>query len=235
MRRRQRLLERRQQLSNRSAYFPDQRAALVEINRVRPGPDAPYLDAGTQMGVAAAEAAEECIELLVILRAGVLTLPKPGPQVFPDLVVAVRPDLSEIISRPAMDVLGDVEVTVREKPLGNRGVVEAICRLGVACHAPGCSATKSMSRWALPVRYRALACGFSSAGKVESARLSSWCSREIRCVDFVLIAASSLIVAPVQGSLSASTSSMPVTSRSNATRRSWLSCRFTRPPIGVSP
>src|SRR5712691_11640853 len=120
MRRRKRLVEHRQQLSNRSAYFAGQRAALVEIDRLRPGPDAPYLDAGTQMRVAAAEATEECIELLVILRAGVLALPKPGPQVFPDLVVAVRPDLSEIISRPAMDILGYIEVTVREKPLGNR-------------------------------------------------------------------------------------------------------------------
>jgi hypothetical protein len=81
MRRRQWLVERRQQLSNGSAYFADQRAALVEINRLRPGPGAPYRDAGTQMGVAAAEAAEEYVELLVILRAGVLALPKPGPQV----------------------------------------------------------------------------------------------------------------------------------------------------------
>ena len=65
-----------------------------------PGPDAPYLDARTQMDVAAAQALEECIELLVILGAGVLALPKPGPKVLPDLVVAVRPDLSEIVSRP---------------------------------------------------------------------------------------------------------------------------------------
>jgi hypothetical protein len=68
MRRRQRLVERGQQLSNRSAYFADQRAALVEINRLRPGPDAPYLDAGTQMRLAAAEAPEEFIELLACIE-----------------------------------------------------------------------------------------------------------------------------------------------------------------------
>lgn len=33
-------------------------------------------------------------------------------------------DPSEIISRPAMDVLGDVEVTVHVKPLVNGGVRE---------------------------------------------------------------------------------------------------------------
>ena len=60
-----------------------------------PGPDAPYLDAGTQMGVAAAEAFEECIELLVILGLGVLALPKPGPEVLPDVVVVVRADLAK--------------------------------------------------------------------------------------------------------------------------------------------
>jgi hypothetical protein len=36
-----------------------------------PGPDAPHLNAGTQMGVAAAQALEECIELLVIFGPGV--------------------------------------------------------------------------------------------------------------------------------------------------------------------
>jgi hypothetical protein len=47
---------------------------------------------GTQMDVAVAEALAECIEPLVILGADVLALPKPGPQVLSDLVVAVRPD-----------------------------------------------------------------------------------------------------------------------------------------------
>src|SRR6266852_5717632 len=123
-RRGQRLVESRQQLSNRSADFAGQRAAFIEIHRTWPGPDAPYLDARTQMDVAAAKALEECIELLVILGAGVLALPKPGPKVLPDVVVVVRADLSEIVSRPAVDVLGDLEVTVREEPLGDGGVPE---------------------------------------------------------------------------------------------------------------
>src|SRR6266536_977691 len=42
----------------------------------------------------------------------------------PDVVVVVRADLSEIVSRPAVDVLGDPEVTVREEPLGDGGVPE---------------------------------------------------------------------------------------------------------------
>jgi hypothetical protein len=40
--------------SDRGADFPHQRAALIEIHRMWPGPDAPYLDARTQMDVAAA-------------------------------------------------------------------------------------------------------------------------------------------------------------------------------------
>ena len=51
-----RLVERRQQLSDRVAYFADQCAALIEIHRMWPGPDAPYFDAGTQTDVAATEA-----------------------------------------------------------------------------------------------------------------------------------------------------------------------------------
>src|SRR5712691_7098193 len=135
------LVERRQQLSDRSADFAGQRAALIEIHRMWPGPDAPYLDARTQMDGAAAQALEECIELLVILRAGVLALPKPGPKVLPDVVVVVRADLSEIVSRPAVDVLGDLEVTVRVEPLGDGGVPEGevhvrpgLPRLGMLCH-----------------------------------------------------------------------------------------------------
>lgn len=96
-RRRQWLIERLQQLGDCSAYLAYKCAAPVEIDRLRPGPDAPYLDAGTQMGVAVAEAPEECIKPLVILSAGVVALPKPGPQVHSDLVVAVRPDPGEII------------------------------------------------------------------------------------------------------------------------------------------
>ena len=74
--RRQRLVERDQQLSDGGAYFAGQRAVLIEIGRVRPGPQAPHFDAGTQMGVSAAEAPEECAELLVILGTGVLALPE---------------------------------------------------------------------------------------------------------------------------------------------------------------
>ncbi len=45
---RQRLVEHCQQLSDRSAYFAGQRAALIEIHRMCPRPDAPHLklDAG---------------------------------------------------------------------------------------------------------------------------------------------------------------------------------------------
>ena len=42
------------------------------------------------MDVAAAKALEECIELLVILGAGVLALPKSGPKGLPDVAVVVR-------------------------------------------------------------------------------------------------------------------------------------------------
>ena len=98
------------------------------------------------MNVAAAKALEERIELLVILGPGVLALPEPGPEVLPDVVVVVRADLSEIASPPAADVLGDLKVTVQEEPLGDGAFRKARCTLGRACHAPGCSATKSRSR-----------------------------------------------------------------------------------------
>jgi hypothetical protein len=42
------------------------------------------------MDVAAAKALEECIELLVILGAGVLALPKSGSKGLPDVAVVVR-------------------------------------------------------------------------------------------------------------------------------------------------
>jgi len=41
------------------ADFADQRAALIEIDRLCPSPDSAHVDAGTQMGVAAPEALEE--------------------------------------------------------------------------------------------------------------------------------------------------------------------------------
>src|SRR6266516_2712397 len=90
--RQQRLVERRQQRSDRIAYFGGKGAALIEFHRVWPGPDAVELDARTQMDRAVAQALEECIELLVVLGGGVLALPKPGPKVLSDLVVAVRAD-----------------------------------------------------------------------------------------------------------------------------------------------
>jgi len=77
-RRGQRLIERRQQLSDGSADFAGKRAALIEIDRMRPGPGASYLDARTQMDVAVAKALEERVELLVILGAG----RAPGPPPF---------------------------------------------------------------------------------------------------------------------------------------------------------
>lgn len=84
--------------------------------------------------------------MLVVLRPGVLALPEPGPEVLLDVVVGVRTDLREIISRPAVDVLGDREVAVEVEPLGGGRVPEGEGTLGRARQAPGCSARKSMSR-----------------------------------------------------------------------------------------
>src|ERR1022692_440786 len=140
-RRRKRLVERRQQHSDRGAYFAGQRATLIEIDRMCPGPQAPQLDAGTQMDIAASQALEECVELLIVLGAGVLVLPKPGPESLPDLIVVVRADPREIASRPAANVLGDIEGTVQVEPLGNTGIPEGklhvrpgLPRLGMLRH-----------------------------------------------------------------------------------------------------
>lgn len=59
------------------------------------------------MGVAAAEAAEKYLELLVVLGAGVLAFAEPRPQGLLDAVVAVGADVREVISRPVVDVIGD--------------------------------------------------------------------------------------------------------------------------------
>ena len=48
------------------------------------------------MGGAAAQAMEECVELLVILGAGVLAFAEPGPQLLPDVTGGMRAD------RPAL-------------------------------------------------------------------------------------------------------------------------------------
>jgi hypothetical protein len=64
----QRLVERGQQLSDGSADFAGKRSAVIEVDRMRPGPGAPYLDARTQMDVAVAKAPEEGVELLAVPR-----------------------------------------------------------------------------------------------------------------------------------------------------------------------
>ena len=75
--------------------------------------------------------------LLVILGAGVPAFAQPGPQVLPDVVVVVRADLSEVLSRPAADVLGDLEVTVQAEPLGGGGVPEGEVHVGPGLPGPG--------------------------------------------------------------------------------------------------
>jgi hypothetical protein len=83
------------------------------------------------MGVTAAKALEECVELLVILGAGVLPLAEPGPQGFPDAAVGVRADLSEIVRGPAgVDVVGGLEVAVRVEALGGGGGVVGEVHVG---------------------------------------------------------------------------------------------------------
>jgi hypothetical protein len=64
---------------------------------------------------------------------------------------------------------------VREEPLGHRGVPESelLVRPGLPGGAVRCH--KPMTRWALPVRYRASAWYLSSAGQVHNARLSACC------------------------------------------------------------
>ena len=51
---RQRLVECSEQLGDGATYFAGQRAALVEVHRLCPGPGALHFNAGAQMGVAAA-------------------------------------------------------------------------------------------------------------------------------------------------------------------------------------
>lgn len=51
---RQRLVECSEQLGDGAADFAGQRAALVEVHRLCPGPGALHFDAGAQVGVTAA-------------------------------------------------------------------------------------------------------------------------------------------------------------------------------------
>ena len=134
----QRLVEGREQLGGPVAYLTGQLAALIEVYRFLPAPDVAHLDAGAQVGVSSAEALEERIEPLVVLRSGVLALPKPWPlgsdragvgptRAVPALLPAHHRRVARLPLTTRNDFADPLETAVARAPLTRAAASRRLC------------------------------------------------------------------------------------------------------------